>query len=120
MGLIRPVVVACLACGMLLALPARADGGGRITFSGAVVVPTCAAPVEAATLTGVHLSSSRNFTCGGHSQAVVETGDVSSYQLSVTRLGVDETAGSPLLQYYVGYLSASHAGDARMVTRTYQ
>lgn len=116
MGLIRPMVAACLICGMLLALPVRADGG-RITFSGAIVVPTCSAPVEAAALAGSTLPSRRAFSCGSRSQA---TDDASTYELLVTHLGGGETTGSPLLQYFAGYLAASHAGDAWMVTRTYQ
>jgi hypothetical protein len=120
MGLIRPVVAACLVCGMFLAHPARAESGGRITFSGAIVVPTCAAPVAAATLANSGHSSSRTFICGDRSQAAAGTADISSYELSVTQLGVDETTGSPLLQYYAGYLAAAHGGDARMVTRTYE
>jgi len=103
-----------------LALLSASDahaGGGRITFSGAVVVPTCTGQAEAATLTGGDFSSADTVTCGGRSQTA---SDVSSYGLSVRSLGASESAGTPLLQYYADYFSASHAGGARIVTRTYQ
>lgn len=120
MGPIRPMIAACLVCGMFMAFTARAESG-RITFSGAIVAPTCATPVDMAALAADDRSSSRTYACGGRAQVAAGTADgVSSYALSVTRVGADETAGSPLLQYYAGYLAAAHGGDARMVTRTYQ
>lgn len=116
MGLIHPMVAACLMCGMFLALPAWAESG-RITFSGAVVVPTCSVPVEATARAGSAPPSRRAFRCGNRSQA---TSDASTYELWVTHPGDDEITGSPLLQYFAGYLAASHIEDVRMVTRTYE
>ena len=117
-GLIRPVIVACLGCGMLLALPAWAQGG-RITFSGAIVVPTCTAPVETAAETVAGITDDHSFVCGGRSQAKSHA-DVSIYRLSVVRLDDTATVGSPLLQYYVGYRASMHAADMQMVTRIYE
>lgn len=116
MGLIRPMVAACLVCGLLGAGPAAAEGG-RITFSGAVVVPTCAAQAEsvAGTLPG------RSFVCGASPQVAGHADTSSVYRLSVVRLDGTTTAGSPLLQYFVGYRASMHAADApQMVTRTYE
>lgn len=101
----------------LLAASGAHAGGGRITFSGAIVVPTCAVQDEAAAQTGGDFSSAEAVPCGGRSQPA---SSVSSYGLSVRSLGASETAGIPLLQYYADYFSALHAGSARIVTRTYQ
>lgn len=118
MGLIHPMVAACLMCGMFLALPARAESG-RITFSGAVVVPTCAVPVEAAAGTGGGITGGHAFVCAGRSQAERHA-DVSIYRLSVVHLDDAATVGSPLLRYFVGYRASMNAVDAQMVTRTYE
>jgi hypothetical protein len=116
-GLVRPVVAACLVCGMSLALPVRAESG-RITFSGAIVVPTCATPAGPAAEIAGDAPASRSLACGGP-QARGRVG-TSVYRLSVTHLDKATTAGSPLLQYFVGYRAAMPAADARMITRTYE
>jgi hypothetical protein len=119
MGPIRPVVAACLVCGMLLAFTARAESG-RITFSGAVVVPTCAIPVAAAAETSGSVLAHRFSACGGRPQAASGHDDAPAYALSVAHLNDAATTGSPLLQYFAGYLAPSHAADAEVVTRTYE
>ncbi|MDO1528963.1 hypothetical protein QMK61_09010 [Fulvimonas sp. R45] len=118
MGLIRPVLAACLVCGMSLTFPARAESG-RITFNGAIVVPTCAAPVEPEMEAARNVPASRSFACGGRAQATGHA-DTSTYRLSVMRLDKAATAGSPLLQYFVDYRASMHAADAQLVTRTYE
>ncbi|WP_329742278.1 hypothetical protein [Dyella sp. A6] len=115
---IRLAIAACLVSGMLCAMPAKSQGG-RITFSGAVVVATCTAPAESAALSAGAASSVHAFTCGG-GVTLASASNASTYVLSVEHLAPATTVGSPLLHYYAGYLASAHVADATMVTRTYE
>lgn len=117
-GLVRLTVATCLLSGLLYALPATA-AGGRITFSGAVVVPTCVARSEFVVAMAGNISSDRSFICGVRPQATGHA-DASIYRLSVVALDGATMAGSQLVQYYAGYRASMHAADAQMVTRTYE
>jgi hypothetical protein len=118
-GLVRLTTVAiCLLSGLLYALPATA-AGGRMTFSGAVVVPTCTARSESVEAMAGNIPSEGSFICGVQSQATVSA-DTSTYRLSVVALDGATMAGNQLLQYYAGYRASTHAADAKMVTRTYE
>lgn len=94
-------------------------GGGWIDFNGAVVVPTCTAGAEATALVMGDLPSSRLYACGGHLQEECIV-DAAVYLRSTQRLGNAAVAGSPLLQYFVGYRTSMHAADVWMVTWTYE
>ncbi|SFK37786.1 hypothetical protein [Rhodanobacter glycinis] len=116
-GSVRVMVSACLLCGLLAAGPAEADGG-RITFSGAVVVPTCNTTAEVIASTRVPARLQRRYrqNCAGHGP--VES-SVSAYIVTARRL----THAEPdrVLNYFDGYVSASRADAAPMlITRTYE
>lgn len=111
-----------LACALsilaMLGAPGARAASGRITFSGAIVMPTCTAAVDVAQADGEAIAS-RTYACGGRSQGT-DPSDASMYQLSVVRLDEAKAAGSPLLRYFVGYRASMSAADARMVTQTYE
>ncbi|MEO5831720.1 MAG: hypothetical protein ABIQ36_14240 [Rhodanobacter sp.] len=117
-GWVRLTVAMCVLSGLLYALPATATDG-RITFSGAVVVPTCVARSEFVEAMAGNVPSEGSFICGVQSQATVPA-DASTYRLSVVDLDGATMAGNQLLQYYAGYRASMHAADAQMVTRTYE
>ena len=104
---------------MALAMSGAWAEGGRISFIGAVVVPTCAAQSEVAVLTAGNSSAGHLYACGGHSEGE-GMADAATYVLSTQRLDDAAAAGTPLLQYLVGYRSAAHASAAQMLTRVYQ
>lgn len=116
---IRLAVAACFACGMLCVLPAKAQSG-RIIFSGAILTPTCTAPVDTSAAYAAGAATPvRSFSCGaGESKG--GSGNTSTYEVSVERLSPARTAGSPLLQYFTGYLASAHVAGAQMLTRTYE
>lgn len=104
---------------MLVGMSGARAAGGRVVFSGAVVVPTCAARSESAMAKADNNLSERSFICGEPRQLPGNT-DASIYRLSIVPLGGATIAGSRLLQYFVGYRASMHASDAKMVTRTYE
>ena len=104
---------------MALAMSGARAEGGRINFTGAVVVPTCAAQSEVAVLAAGNSSAGHLYACGGHSEGE-GMADAATYVLSTQRLDDAAAAGTPLLQYLVGYRSAAHASAAQMMTRVYQ
>jgi len=104
---------------MALAMSSAWAAGGRINFTGAVVEPTCTAQGEATTLAMGKLPSDRLFSCGGHPQQT-RIIDAATYVLSAEQLDNATIAGSPLLQYFVGYRTAAHAAATQLVTRTYE
>jgi hypothetical protein len=113
MGLIHPMA-ACLICGMFLALPARAESG-RITFSGAIVVPTCSSQFEPPA-GGAVGDRPHALKCGASRGGAGR----SNYRLTVTELDAAQAARNPLLQYFVGSRGATQMAGARMLTRTYE
>lgn len=115
---IRLAVAACFACGMLCALPARAQSG-RITFTGAVVVPTCTAQVDDTPSYAGGIPSARYFSCS-EDQSSTDRNNASTYEVSVKPLDPATMAGSPLLQYFTSYLASTHVAGAQMLTRTYE
>lgn len=118
-GLVRLAIAACMLYGFLHALPARA-GGGRIVFSGAVVVPTCAASNEWTGVVGGMIPATRHISCGDHLHTKQNGAAASIYELSVVHLDSIKATGSPLLEYFDGYLADAHVDGAKMFTRTYQ
>lgn len=119
-GSIRRVAAACLLCGLVGTGSAEA-GGGRITFSGAVVVPTCMSSEAGADVVAAgHTPASRQFTCNDKRDATRDSGGAGGYGVSVVSLGKAQSTGNPLLEYFTGYLASAHVADAKMVTRTYE
>lgn len=117
-GWIHRGVVACLFCGLIGVGSAQAEGG-RITFNGAVVVPTCATQVKSALLMVGHIPPDRTFACGGASQLKGHVG-TSMYRIAVVRLGSATIAASPLLQYFIGNRASMHGANVKLVTRIYE
>lgn len=116
-GSIRRVAAACLLCGLVGTGSAEA-GGGRITFSGAVVVPTCntAAEVIASTRNSVRPRPSYQQNCAGHGLA---ESSVSTY--IVTKRQLTHVEPDRVLNYFDHYVSGRQPDAAPMlVTRTYE
>ncbi|TAL71281.1 MAG: hypothetical protein EPN56_06515 [Rhodanobacter sp.] len=112
----RWIIVSLMA---LATSSAWAASSGRISFSGAVLVPTCVAQAETAALAMGNPRTGHLYACGGQSRGygVVDT---PVYVFSMQRMDNVAAAGSPLLQYFVGYRVAAHATTTQMVTRTYE
>lgn len=100
---------------MALAMSGAWAAGGRITFSGAVVAPTCVSAGESST---VAPTPHQRFACDG--AATGASRNSSAYELSVARLEQERITGDPLLAYFTGYLPPVTRGAARLITRTYQ
>lgn len=110
---------AWIALAMLAGMSGAKAETGRIVFSGAVVVPTCTAGLDSAVAMASKPISDRSFICGVPSQATGHV-DASIYRFSVVLLDDATIAGSPLLQYFIGYRVSMHAADAKLVTRIYE
>lgn len=100
-----------LAAGAAMAMPAMASGavagrGGRITFSGAVTVPTCGVPA-AAGAAGVPAPSSAQMACSGNT-----TGSRAVYH--VVTEAIPDRSGIRLLEY-----ARDKYSDALLVTYSY-
>ncbi|MDE2306792.1 MAG: hypothetical protein KGJ97_00720 [Xanthomonadaceae bacterium] len=92
---------------------------GRIAFSGAVVAPTCAAPIDVSTTVQPGQSqSSGRYVCGS-AGAAADAGR--SYSVTVASLG-PSTTSDRLLNYFAGYVGAAGIGQAnpKLVTQTYE
>jgi len=100
---------------MALAMSSAWAGGGRITFSGAVVTPTCVSAHESSVFAS---TPHQRFACDG--AATAASRNPSAYEFSVARLEQERITGDPLLAYFAGYLPPVARGTARLVTRTYQ
>lgn len=116
--LFSTLLAACLCAAMLGASAAKA-AEGRITFTGAVVEPTCTSSSEDEGLQGAAFAAtSRRLACG--SAAEIATGSASSYVLAVAALNGPGATGDRLLDYFVGYLSPVARTEAKLVTRSYE
>jgi hypothetical protein len=116
--LFNTLLAACLGAAVLGASSAKAMEG-RITFTGAVVEPTCTVSSEDEGLQrAAFAASSRRLACGSATDIV--TGSASSYVLVVAALNGPDSTGDHLLDYFVGYLSPSARAEAKLVTRTYE
>lgn len=100
---------------------ARADGG-TITFSGAVVAPTCA--VNAARISAVPprprpypAPTSQRFACG-QTDVAADAGRV--YALTEVSLDAFNIDGDRVLAYFANYLGAAGVSGAKLVTQTYE
>lgn len=106
-GWIRKTCVGCVVALALGAPEAYADGG-RITFQGAVVVPTCSAPDE-----GVR-PVNRSGGCGVASDQLVP--HASFYRQDVVPLEHALAQQDRLLNYFGGYAGMVDTG---LTTRVY-
>lgn len=108
-------------CAMALAMGvtfARADAGS-ISFSGAVVEPTCTVVASdgIASPQGAGVARPDLRSCGSTASDAGQT-----YTRSVVQLDAASVARDRLLNYYAGYAGAGAAGqpDVRLVVRTYE
>ncbi len=106
-------------CAMALAMGvtfARADAGS-ISFSGAVVEPTCAVVASDGTPAPQGATDARPEvrSCGR-----TAGGDGQTYARSVVQLDAASVAHDRLLNYYAGYAGTTGRPGVRLVVRTYQ
>ena len=115
-GWIRRTWLGCVVALTLGAPLAYADGG-TITFSGAVVTPTCS--VDSGGTSTLPVSGTR-FGCGG-AAASFSTQSPQAYTVSVEPLGSSSLSTDRLITYFSGYVRASVPGDTHMqlVTQAY-
>jgi type 1 fimbria pilin len=122
-GWIRRTCVGCVVA-LALGVPLAHADGGTITFSGAVVEPTCAISGERiAMIASVKLSgdlSRRQVDCGRSSAGAVSAAQ--SYTLSVEPLESSALSSDRLVAYFTSYVRASTREDPRMqlVTQAYE
>jgi type 1 fimbria pilin len=118
----------CMGCVVAFAfgVPFAHADGGTITFSGAVVEPTCSAGSGsiAALSSPQHAaaSSRQHFRCGEVSPGADSgVASPSSYKLTVEPLESSSLGTDRLVSYFSGYVKATQA-DARMnlVTQAYE
>ncbi|PXV59110.1 hypothetical protein SAMN04487785_10630 [Dyella jiangningensis] len=118
-GWIRWTWMGCIAAALALGAPLAHADGGTITFSGAVVAPTCAAGtgnVAAMTASPSH----QRFDCAGSSGANARTAPT-SYTLTVEPLDGSALSADRLASYFSAYVKASGHEDAHvnLVTQAY-
>jgi type 1 fimbria pilin len=122
-------LVSCSVAMMVASTAVRAGGGGTvdsgtITFSGAVVEPTCSAVAGADDVSVVvgaaqtHQSLQRN--CSMPVSAGVPTDAPRPYQVNVVNLSGAES--DRVLSYFANYVRAAQPGaaDPMLVTQTYE
>lgn len=126
---ISSIVMSAVVVGMLcIPRVAAASGsldasGGRITFTGAIVEPTCSVNAEVtdtvASMPASHEALQRRFRCGS-AQSAVESGQF--YSLTVVRLDAAATNHDRVLEYFAGYLktTGSNEATAKLFTRTFE
>ena len=96
--------------------------GGRITFTGAVVEPTCSVNVlgtdTVASTPASHDAVQHRFRCGA--RATVESGQF--YSLTVVALDAVTSHHDRVLDYFAGYLKAAgnSGATAKLVTQTFE
>ena len=97
--------------------------GGRITFTGAIVEPTCSASAAAidavASMRASRDATQSRFECGT-TQRTVDSGQ--HYSLAVASLDGATINHDRVLEYFVGYLKAAgnNAATAKLVTQTFE
>jgi hypothetical protein len=97
--------------------------GGRITFTGAIVEPTCSVSTAAidavASMRASRDATQSRFECSA-AQRTVDSGQ--HYSLTVASLDVATINHDRVLEYFVGYVKAAGNSDAeaKLVTQTYE
>ena len=110
-----------LALALVAAFSVAEAGNGRISFSGAVVEPTCTVTEHqlavslAAQAANAH--ATQRLVCG---RTATDAGRF--YARTVVDLDADAVANSRLLDYFAGYANAGAADGkgAKLVVRTYE
>lgn len=111
-------LMGCLGAA-LFGTPSAQATDGQITFSGAVVEPTCSvsdARVITAAQQTVPGSISNRFACGT-TDTPADAGR--TYALTEVSLEAATIGNDRVLAYFAGYLNAAGVTDAKLVTRTY-
>lgn len=111
----------CLCATLLVSLPARAQSG-RITFSGAVVEPSCSAVTEENLMALADPSPAR----GGQTRRTCarpgNTAGAASRIYALTIVRLSSSVPDRVLQYFDAYVKADRAGaaDPLLLTQTYE
>ncbi|MDR3444856.1 MULTISPECIES: type 1 fimbrial protein [unclassified Dyella] len=121
-GWTRKTWIGCVVALALGAPLAHADGG-TITFSGAVVTPTCSmgGSDSAPATQGMAHTSRTRFGCSGTADASFSAKAPQAYTVSVESLESSSLGADRLVSYFSGYVRASVPGDVHMqlVTQAY-
>jgi type 1 fimbria pilin len=116
------VLVGCVGLSVLCAPAARAGGGGTIenggtiTFTGAILEPTCSFPTaQLVTAPGFHAQQQ---VCGGAGGGVANAARI--YAVNVSQLSSDES--DRVLKYFDNYVTAgqSSAQHPQLITQVYE
>lgn len=108
-------LMGCLGAA-LFGAPSAQAAGGQISFSGAVVEPTCALNTAELTLA----TSDYAHACASANHGAATQGGSRLYDLTVRPLD-SGPIGDRLLAYFDGYMSAAGQGDRlSLVTQTYE
>jgi hypothetical protein len=116
------VLVGCVGLSLLCAPAARAGGGGTIenggtiTFTGAILEPTCSFPTaQLVTAPGFHAQQQ---VCGGAGGSVANAARI--YAVNVSQLSSDES--DRVLKYFDNYVTAgqSSAQHPQLITQVYE
>lgn len=112
---LRSCLIRCFVAGLVaLCLPVAVQAAqGEISFSGAVVAPTCAIDTAPAPGSPIQASDAHR-RCGA---SAADAG--SSYSRTDVMLGDAVVTGDPLLGYFSSYAPADGAKAAKVVVRTY-
>jgi len=116
----RCTLLATCLLGVLLGISRAKAQSESITFSGAVVAPTCSSSdarsvATASTPSGLP-SAATQFVCLGAGA----TPDMArSYSQTENSLSAAQAAQNQLLEYFAGYTSAEHRAQAMLVVRTF-
>jgi len=112
-------LMGCLGAA-LFGAPSAQAAGGQITFSGAVVEPTCSfsdAHVIAVANQATSGSAPRRFACG-RTETPADAGR--AYVLTEANLDAATIANDRVLAYFASYLSAAGVADGKLVTQTFE
>jgi type 1 fimbria pilin len=104
--------------GMAAASESPMASGGRITFTGLIVEPTCTPSIDAnALMPADHGAATHRVECGG-SQDALHSGRF--YSLTVVDLEAATIDHDRVLEYFSGYVRAAGDISAKLVTQTYE
>jgi type 1 fimbria pilin len=104
--------------GMAAASESSMAPGGRITFTGLIVEPTCTASIDVnALMPADHGATPSRVECGG-SQNALHSGRF--YSLTVVDLESATIDRDRVLEYFSGYVRAAGNISAKLVTQTYE
>lgn len=112
-------LMGCLGAA-LLGAPSVQAADGQITFSGAVVEPTCSlsdAGVIPAASQPTPAPGSPRFACGSTG---APTGKGGAFALTEVSLNPATIGDDRVLAYFANYLSAAGMAEAKLVTQTFE